>query len=131
MVIVPPKASQGALGWWRIDPSTGQTLGIGRQGWGQATTEYMFWPGFIAIAVAALYCGLKSTNGVSLAFCVMEYWSLGAVMWFGAVVGGSSIAAVVLLLLTVGILAITPSLFNSPYDAIDIGGTVPMRRRPD
>jgi hypothetical protein len=36
-VIAPQRGvvSQGTatIGWWRIDPRTGQTLGIGRNGW--------------------------------------------------------------------------------------------------
>lgn len=28
-----------AAGWWRIDPHTGQCLGIGQQGWGVSTVE--------------------------------------------------------------------------------------------
>lgn len=28
------------IAWWRIDKATGETLGIGPRGWGQATTEY-------------------------------------------------------------------------------------------
>ncbi|MGN6486861.1 MAG: hypothetical protein ACTHLT_03430 [Devosia sp.] len=27
-------------GWWRIDPATGETLGMGPNGWGQAMVEY-------------------------------------------------------------------------------------------
>jgi hypothetical protein len=115
VVIVPNKASQGALGWWRVDPSTGLTLGLGQEGWGQATAEYAFWGSLIVTSVAFLYCGMQATNGVTLTFCVISNMST-TVMWFGALVGGSLIGTVVLVLLTVGLLAIIPAWMNTPYD---------------
>jgi hypothetical protein len=40
-VVVSPDASRGeqSVGWWRINPSTGDTLGIGANGWGTSLTE--------------------------------------------------------------------------------------------
>jgi hypothetical protein len=44
-VVVPAKAipsrNQSNINWWRIDPQTGQTLGIGKRGWGQTATEWV------------------------------------------------------------------------------------------
>lgn len=37
---VVPSDGAGAVGWWRVDPSTGTTVGMGDRGWGQAMTEY-------------------------------------------------------------------------------------------
>ncbi len=44
VVVVPaPLApTTDVAGWWRIDPHTGTTVGIGPNGWGQAMVEYMF-----------------------------------------------------------------------------------------
>ncbi len=39
LAVVPPGGA-GAVGWWRLDPSTGAVLGIGDRGWGQAFSEY-------------------------------------------------------------------------------------------
>lgn len=43
-VLVPeepiPEEKRTVVGWWRIDPRTGQTLGIGDRGWGATATEY-------------------------------------------------------------------------------------------
>jgi hypothetical protein len=43
VVLVPQEAIliEGRLitGWWKIDPRSGQILGIGERGWGQASTE--------------------------------------------------------------------------------------------
>lgn len=39
VALVPTDASD-AVGWWRIDPKTGATLGLGSRGWGQAVTGY-------------------------------------------------------------------------------------------
>ena len=37
---VPMQVSESTqVAWWRIDPTTGDTLGIGSKGWGQATSE--------------------------------------------------------------------------------------------
>lgn len=38
-VVVPSDAAD-AVGWWRVDPVSGATLGRGTRGWGQATTSY-------------------------------------------------------------------------------------------
>ncbi len=43
-VVLAPTApltveSRDRVAWWRIDPATGQTLGIGDQGWGQDSSE--------------------------------------------------------------------------------------------
>jgi hypothetical protein len=44
VVIIPPKPNlingKPAIGWWRIDPRTGTTLGMGPNGSGQALTQY-------------------------------------------------------------------------------------------
>jgi len=43
VVLIPsngtPAASGQVAGWWRIDPKTGETLGIGNRGWGQTAEE--------------------------------------------------------------------------------------------
>jgi len=39
---------QPSVSWWKVDPASGQTLGIGERGWGQTTTEYFF----LALAAA-------------------------------------------------------------------------------
>ncbi|MEX2536291.1 MAG: hypothetical protein WD273_11915 [Trueperaceae bacterium] len=39
-VVVLPQTPEGQLAWWRVDPVSGQTLGMGETGWGQAFTEY-------------------------------------------------------------------------------------------
>ena len=39
-VVVLPRSADEHLSWWRVDPETGQTLGMGETGWGQAMAEY-------------------------------------------------------------------------------------------
>jgi hypothetical protein len=44
-VVVVPKApisweGRTSIGWWRVDPTSGQTLGMGARGWGLAATEF-------------------------------------------------------------------------------------------
>lgn len=43
-VVAPVSSPEGSLvGWWRIDPQTGHTLGMDKNGWGGATVERSFW----------------------------------------------------------------------------------------
>jgi hypothetical protein len=45
-VVVSPMGSAEAAeraGWWRIDPVTGATLGMGNNGWGSVLVEYAFY----------------------------------------------------------------------------------------
>lgn len=43
VVVAPPSVVQigdrARFGWWRLDPGTGEILGIGERGWGQTTKE--------------------------------------------------------------------------------------------
>jgi hypothetical protein len=40
--LVVAGATSGVGGWWRVNPTSGETLGIGPHGWGQAMVEYAF-----------------------------------------------------------------------------------------
>ena len=42
LLIVAPREAGGDAAWWRVDPVSGETLGVGTRGWGSATTEYSF-----------------------------------------------------------------------------------------
>ena len=46
--------ASGIVSWWRVKPSTGQTLGVGNRGWGQVTVEYVVSAALIAGTVANL-----------------------------------------------------------------------------
>jgi hypothetical protein len=51
VAVVPEKPSPGSpAGWWRIDPATGETLGIGEDGAGQSETEASMVVAMIATA---------------------------------------------------------------------------------
>ena len=39
-VAVVPLEARDAVGWWRIDPFSGEAIGFGDRGWGQAMTGY-------------------------------------------------------------------------------------------
>jgi hypothetical protein len=42
-IVLPPDPGEAAkYGWWRVDPASGATLGIGSLGWGQDLVEYAF-----------------------------------------------------------------------------------------
>lgn len=40
-IALVPTDTRDAVGWWRIDPSSGATFGFGSRGWGQATASYV------------------------------------------------------------------------------------------
>jgi hypothetical protein len=56
------RGDPASLVWWRVDPETGETLGIGDRGWGQTATEY----------VSMISIGIGATVGLYV-FCEM-FW---------------------------------------------------------
>jgi hypothetical protein len=63
MAVVPKKAvsieGRDFNGWWRIDPNTGDTLGIGEKGRGQGTLEYFL---KLSFNIAAFYMCLYTID---------------------------------------------------------------------
>ncbi|MBC7740305.1 MAG: transglutaminase domain-containing protein, partial [Candidatus Saccharibacteria bacterium] len=62
MLVLPavPTAEQQIAGWWRIDPATGQTLGVSATGHGQAMVEYALII-IIETMMAAAQCALEAS----------------------------------------------------------------------
>ncbi|MEO6300359.1 MAG: hypothetical protein ABIO62_12120, partial [Paracoccaceae bacterium] len=62
MLVLPaaPTAEQQLAGWWRVDPATGQTLGISATGHGQAMVEYALII-IIEAMMAAAQCALEAS----------------------------------------------------------------------
>lgn len=58
VIVAPmkPPAVEHHYGWWRIDPRTGTTLGVGNRGWGQGAVETA-----IKIFVVSLFGSLACT----------------------------------------------------------------------
>ena len=74
-------------GWWRIDPQTGQTLGMSERGWGQSMTEQavLFEIAFTACMAGAAFSGkLKGGAGKAVALCALG--GIGAVAAAPAVI---------------------------------------------
>jgi hypothetical protein len=46
--------SEAFSGWWRIDPASGQAVGLGGNGWGQSMTEFLITVGW-AFATAYMF----------------------------------------------------------------------------
>lgn len=94
VVILPERAaSPGAdTGWWRVDPVTGETLGMATGGYGDSMVEYaitLFYAfGFFAVGTAT--CIQATGDGFC---CVMSNLMLGA-LGFGAGMFIGTIAAV-------------------------------------
>ncbi len=95
VVILPERpAEPGArTGWWRVDPATGETLGIGTGGYGDAMVEYAFLLnsivlGLVEAGVGAANC-TKETNNAGC--CVISNLVIGGI-FFGAGLGIGAIA---------------------------------------
>jgi hypothetical protein len=94
-VVVPAKApapgavGRGAVAWWRVDPASGQTLGVGHQGWGSAATEYIWKVRVLLKTALFIKCVAKPSDKISLggvALCggIFLIGSI-AIMWGGTV----------------------------------------------
>lgn len=60
-------------GWWRIDPASGQTLGMGARGWGQTATERLMITSAVGIAVLG-FCfaaGVKEHSAFKGTLCFL------------------------------------------------------------
>ena len=89
-VVLAPKAAAPRDGrvvaaWWRIDPHTGTTLGIGQDGWGQTAAERALVHARVMLkAMLALKCMGSAVSGRDVAMCA----AVGAVGAIGIGVGG-------------------------------------------
>lgn len=93
-------ASGTAFSWWRVDPATGTTLGIGSRGHGNAALEYLV-PWQISLTVAgvlavpgAMICASQSGDALIICLCdmvtgVVIFGSIGLAVG-GALAGASA-----------------------------------------
>jgi hypothetical protein len=84
VIVAPPAASALDVAWWRIEPRSGRTLGIGSRGWGQETLEQALlrhketawmmsavphWVAYVAkfglLVACALTYGVSSANQIA------------------------------------------------------------------
>jgi hypothetical protein len=63
-VVFAPRIGRGGgssppVGWWRVNPLTGNILGIGERGWGQGSTEYVkIIRAVLKMIMPAILCGI-------------------------------------------------------------------------
>lgn len=78
VVIIPERApnGSGSTGWWRIDPRTGETLGITTGGYGQQYVEYLI------VMYLASMTALKNTND-----CMKAGGAKGCCIGHGMIIG--------------------------------------------
>ncbi len=81
----------GVGSWWRVDPSSGSTLGVDSRGYGNVTAEYGMIVNFIGFA-ACEYAAV--TSGLPIAGTV--YCAFGFATGSGALVAGTGHAAGIL-----------------------------------
>jgi hypothetical protein len=94
-MVAPKKAivKEGRMGeaWWRIDPKTGETLGMGKHGWGNATEQ-----SHVIAVIALAYLGC-----IFAGFCIGEgqhegnYHKVKACIIGGFACIGAAVAAVI------------------------------------
>jgi hypothetical protein len=79
-VLVPPpgNAKADTLAWWRVDPQTGQTLGIGPNGWGATAAEYAATLRHVFRFANMMFClggtiskGVGGAAGAQAALCIL------------------------------------------------------------
>jgi hypothetical protein len=87
-----PAAADGVTYWWRIDPTTGETIGMSATGFGTAAAEWTMaqrvgWLGFCAFSSlgAAVVHGITVGGVAMAAFCVAG--GFGAAHGTGALIG--------------------------------------------
>lgn len=106
VVVAPrnPVRSDGRelAAWWRIDPATGQTLGVGQLGWGQTAGEYAFLVARLLFKGALfLKCIGGAMGGVgAMLLCTFILFAGG-----GALAAGGTIGNVLAILADIGSMA--------------------------
>ncbi len=88
-----PTEPGGRTGWWRVNPATGETLGVSTGGYGDSMVEYAFLLNSIVLAlvefgVGTANCIHETGNGTC---CVMTNLLVGGI-FFGAGLGIGAIA---------------------------------------
>jgi len=64
-VVVPKAPGAGFTSWWRVQPATGTTVGMGENGWGPSMVEYATLVGtvfFISFAFCVAYTAVTSPD---------------------------------------------------------------------
>jgi hypothetical protein len=83
VVVAPPPAkatSETDWAYWKIDPRTGSTLGIGREGWGDGSAEKSLLEVLMATSRMA---GILTFNlmGITLVACMARKTLMGDIDW--------------------------------------------------
>ena len=99
MVIVAPRSGEAAdndgFAWWKIDPATGETLGIGPMGWGSEFVEYIITASIPIIMTGTFMAcmgspsGWGTVSGFKLLGCAMLMWMSGGVVIASVILPGS------------------------------------------
>lgn len=94
----PEEATEaGDFAWWRIDPLTGDTLGIGPRGWGSELVEYLALSAMPFVAAGSFFgClggpeGWNSTSSMKILGCAYCAWiSASSIMLALLLTGGAA-----------------------------------------
>jgi len=106
VVIVPETiaSGDGAAGWWRVNPSTGETLGLAGEGRGDSAVEYSFLLGLkenlilgAPSALAGFAICMRGASGSAGCCAADAAAAYGAGAGLGAAVAYKSVVAAILL----------------------------------
>jgi hypothetical protein len=114
IVVAPQKevlvAGRPSSGWWRVDPGTGQALGMSANGWGQAMTEHkLLWGfkiagwtmcGIETVMTVAQEAGGHKTHPVAAVF-LASCWALGLTSMVMALTAFHGVAAWIIVIVEV------------------------------
>ena len=102
LVAVPPPqeaTEAGGFAWWRIDPLTGDTLGIGSGGWGSEFIEYLAVTAMPFVAVGSFFgCmggpeGWDSASSMKVLGCAYCAWISSSSIVLAMILTGGAAAA--------------------------------------
>lgn len=67
-IVIAPRRTEGQAesSFWAVNPASGDTVGIGHLGWGQATVEYLLVAGMVGIAAFLSVCAVVTARAQRL-----------------------------------------------------------------
>lgn len=115
IAVVPKKAvpveGRDLYGWWRIDPDTGDALGIGEKGRGQSATEALLYTATIISDIACLI-GIDYSGGPYYFLSMLALCTVGTLVGIHSILAAKAFNAAVAILVVSIVENLIPSIIN-------------------